>query len=185
MTRFFILTIAFIITASTLQAQSKSKEAEHYIKKYYSLAISSMKEYGIPASITLAQGLLESGNGQSVLAKKSNNHFGIKCKKEWTGAKVYHDDDEAGECFRKYPSVEDSYIDHAVFLTSSSRYSNLFTLPRYDYKAWAHGLKKAGYATNPKYPSLLINLIELYELDNYDRGRAMVPKTKPSKRPSI
>lgn len=183
--RYFILTIFCFLSVLTINAQSKTKEAEHYIKKYSPLAISSMREYGIPASITLAQGLLESGYGQSVLAKKSNNHFGIKCKKEWTGEKVYHDDDAAGECFRKYPCVEDSYTDHAVFLSSSIRYADLFKLPRGDYKGWAHGLKKAGYATNPKYPTLLIGLIELYELNSYDKGLPIIPKTKPSKKPSL
>lgn len=183
--RYFFLTIVCFLSVVTINAQSKTKEAEHYIKKYSPLAISSMREYGIPASITLAQGLLESGYGQSALAKKSNNHFGIKCKKEWEGARVYHDDDEAGECFRKYPSVEDSYTDHALFLSSSNRYADLFKLPRGDYKSWANGLKKAGYATNPKYPSLLIGLIELYELDGYDKGLSMIPRTKPSKKPSL
>lgn len=178
--------IVLLLTISTLTtwSQQKDKNAEHYIKKYSHIAIGNMKEFGIPASVTMAQGLLESGFGLSELAKKSNNHFGIKCKKEWTGEKVYHDDDEAQECFRKYSCVEDSYTDHAVFLSSSKRYANLFMLPRGDYKAWAKGLKAAGYATNPKYPTLLIGMIELYELDNLDRS-PLKPELKTSKIPSV
>lgn len=185
MKKYFALIILFSLSFFSLLAQTKSKDAEQYIKKYSHLAISNMREYGIPASITMAQGLLESGNGLSVLAKKSNNHFGIKCKKDWRGERVFHDDDEAGECFRKYPSVADSYADHAEFLSSSTRYASLFMLKRDDYKGWAHGLKKAGYATNPKYPILLINLIELYELGNLDRGKPIVPKVKPVNKPTI
>lgn len=170
MKKHFLIALLLISSTAITWSQSKNKDAEHYIKKYSHVAIGNMKEFGIPASITMAQGLLESGYGLSELARKSNNHFGIKCKKDWTGEKVYHDDDEAQECFRKYKSVQDSYSDHAVFLSSSKRYAGLFMLPRGDYKAWAKGLKEAGYATNPKYPTLLINMIELYELDNLDRG---------------
>lgn len=127
-----------------------------------------MNKYKIPASITLAQGIFESGWGKSNLAMRSNNHFGIKCKSNWDGLKVYHDDDEKGECFRKYDTVEDSYEDHSTFLVSNVRYAPLFELKTTDYKGWAEGLKKAGYATNPQYASRLINLIELYELHQYD-----------------
>lgn len=164
----FLLTL-FLLSVS---AQSKNADAVKYIAQYAHIAVDNMREYRIPASITMAQGLLESGFGLSVLAKKSNNHFGIKCKKDWTGERVFHDDDEAQECFRKYSCVEDSYADHAVFLTSSQRYAHLFLLPKADFRGWANGLKKAGYATNPKYPSLLINMIELYDLHKLDNPKS-------------
>jgi len=127
-----------------------------------------MVEYKIPASITLAQGIFESGSGTSRLATEANNHFGIKCKKEWTGATIKHDDDEAQECFRKYEKVEDSYNDHSLFLTTRSRYAKLFTLDIMDYKGWARELKAAGYATNPQYPERLISLIERFNLAKQD-----------------
>lgn len=141
---------------------------EDYIRKYQLLAIEEMGRSGIPASIKMAQAILESGNGNSELARKSNNHFGIKCKTGWQGQKVYHDDDERGECFRKYRSVEESYRDHSTFLMTSPRYAFLFKLPRDDYKGWAHGLKQAGYATARHYDNTLIKIIEdnkLYRLD--------------------
>ena len=128
-----------------------------------------MREYGIPASITLAQGILESGAGRGQLSRKSNNHFGIKCHTTWNGARVYHDDDEKGECFRRYEDPDDSFRDHSLFLTSRSRYSKLFDLKKSDYKGWAKGLKKAGYATDPKYPSKLISIIERYDLERFDK----------------
>lgn len=139
-----------------------------YIEKYSDLAVEEMYRSGVPASITLAQGLLESGNGLSELAVKGNNHFGIKCHNAWTGSKVYHDDDEKGECFRKYDSPEESFRDHSDFLRYRDRYRFLFDLEPTDYKGWAHGLRKAGYATDPKYPEKLIRLIEEYELYLYD-----------------
>lgn len=139
-----------------------------YIGTYKNIAIDKMEEYKIPASITLAQGILESGNGLSTLAKKSNNHFGIKCHSGWKGKKVYHDDDKKGECFRKYPSPEGSFNDHSKFLTGRGRYEFLFDLKPDDYKAWAKGLKKAGYATDRKYPKKLISFIETFELYKYD-----------------
>ncbi len=165
--------IVFLIVLTNMlcfmaYSQTTVVKAERYINKYQDIAISNMKNFGIPASITMAQGLLESGYGESQLASKSNNHFGIKCKSNWKGKKVYHDDDEANECFRKYDSVADSYADHGVFLTSSPRYAHLFNLDITDYKGWAKGLKKAGYATNPKYAELLISMIERYELHNLD-----------------
>lgn len=141
-----------------------------YIKNYKDLAIEEMKLYNIPASITLSQGILESSNGESMLATKANNHFGIKCHTSWEGDRVFHDDDEKGECFRKYSNVEDSYRDHSLFLANSSRYSFLFDIPLTNYKSWAKGLKKAGYATNPKYSKLLINIIKRYNLDQYDNS---------------
>ncbi len=142
--------------------------ADEYIARYKDIAISKMKEYKIPASITLAQGLLESGSGNSRLAKEGNNHFGIKCHKGWTGKTIYMDDDEKNECFRKYKNPEQSFHDHSLFLTERARYAFLFDLDIMDYKAWARGLSKAGYATNPRYPELLISLIERNNLHSYD-----------------
>ncbi len=153
----------------------KGMTREQYIAKYSHLAVKKMKEYGIPASITLAQGLLESANGNSTLARKGKNHFGIKCHNNWKGARIYIDDDKRNECFRKYKSVEDSYNDHSEFLKNGTRYSFLFSYSPRDYKSWAKGLKKAGYATNPKYASLLIKIIEEHELFLFDRGKK-VPK---------
>jgi hypothetical protein len=141
---------------------------QEYIDTYKELAMKEMERSGIPASITLAQGILESGDGNSTLARKSNNHFGIKCH-DWKGKSVNHDDDEKGECFRKYKSVEESFHDHSDFLTQRSRYAELFTLKPDDYKAWARGLKKAGYATSPTYAEALIKIIEENELYKYDR----------------
>ncbi|WP_068599052.1 glucosaminidase domain-containing protein [Vaginella massiliensis] len=140
-----------------------------YIRKYAYLAVQEQQLYKIPASIKLAQGLIETGGGQSRLAEQGNNHFGIKCKTEWTGRKIYHNDDAIGECFRVYDDPEQSYRDHSIFLAERPYYKNLFTLDLYDYKAWAYGLKKAGYATNPRYPSMLISRIEKYNLDQFDR----------------
>ena len=140
---------------------------ESYIYQFSAIAKQEMKLYGIPASITLAQGILESANGQGKLTKRSNNHFGIKCN-GWKGAKVYHDDDKAQECFRKYTHAEYSYRDHSLFLFERSRYRFLFDYDLTDYKAWAKGLKKAGYATDPKYPNKLISLIERYKLFSLD-----------------
>ena len=136
-----------------------------------------MKEHGIPASITLAQGILESGAGRSRLATEANNHFGIKCHSDWKGATIHHDDDALQECFRKYSHAKQSYEDHSLFLTTRGRYSFLFDLNKTDYKAWAYGLKKAGYATDPKYPERLIKLIEDYELYAYD-----LPASKQKKK---
>lgn len=157
----------FAILSIGAFAQPLSKTYIQYVNTYNQLAIIQQNEHGIPASITLAQGLLESGAGQSEFARKSNNHFGIKCH-EWTGDKVYHDDDEKGECFRKYEKVLDSYEDHSLFLKNRQRYASLFTLSPTDYESWAHGLKKAGYATDPVYAFKLISLIENYELHKYD-----------------
>lgn len=140
---------------------------QKYIDTYKDLAVEEMHRYGIPASITLAQGIFESGAGQSDLARNGNNHFGIKCH-GWQGRKVYHDDDARGECFRAYDNVRQSYEDHCLFLTQSQRYKPLFSLKITDYKGWAEGLKKAGYATNPQYAQRLIDLIQLYRLYEYD-----------------
>ena len=140
---------------------------ERYILNYASSAMEGMRKYKIPASITLAQGILESASGQGRLAVEANNHFGIKCH-EWTGAKIYHDDDRSQECFRKYEQAASSYEDHSLFLTGRRRYAGLFDLSTDDYRGWAKGLKAAGYATDPRYPSKLIDLIERYELFKYD-----------------
>jgi flagellum-specific peptidoglycan hydrolase FlgJ len=140
----------------------------NYIDDFKDIAKDNMRQHGIPASITLAQGILESGVGQGSLSKRANNHFGIKCHKEWNGPSVRHDDDSAQECFRKYDDPADSYRDHSLFLTTRSRYASLFELPKDDYKAWAKGLRAAGYATDTKYPDKLISLIERYQLNQYD-----------------
>ena len=145
----------------------KILNTEDYVKYYSSIAMDEMVQFGIPASITLAQGILESGAGKGRLAVQANNHFGIKCH-DWNGKKIYHDDDVEQECFRKYDNPEYSYRDHSLFLTNRVRYSFLFDFKRDDYKQWAKGLKKAGYATDPKYPQKLIDLIERYELYKYD-----------------
>ena len=146
---------------------SNDQKIDKYLSKFAPIAIEEMKKYKIPASITLAQGLLESGYGEGRLAVKGNNHFGIKCH-EWNGKKIYHDDDEKQECFRKYDTPEFSYRDHSIFLATRDRYSFLFKLDINNYEKWAKGLKKAGYATDPKYPKKLIDLIERYDLDKYD-----------------
>ena len=156
------------LLAVSLQAQRRNSRSNSYIKEYAPLAVEQMKKYKIPASITLAQGLLESGAGMSTLARKSNNHFGIKCHNTWRGRKVYYDDDARGECFRAYRKVEDSYEDHSEFLTHGARYAFLFDLKITDYKGWAKGLKKAGYATDRSYANRLITIIEDYELYKYD-----------------
>lgn len=160
----------FIATLAEAATQRKIPSYEKYIKTYSALAIEQQKKYKIPASITLAQGLLESGAGQSDLARRSNNHFGIKCHSDWRGGRVYHDDDLRGECFRKYKRVEDSYEDHSKFL-KRSRYDRLFQLKITDYKGWARGLQKCGYATDRAYANKLIKVIEDYELYRYDTGK--------------
>jgi len=181
-TSVFILT--FLMMSVTLLAQEKISP-EAYIDLYKKIAIDKMKEYHIPASITLAQGILESGSGNSRLAQKANNHFGIKCHKGWTGKTFYMDDDAKDECFRKYNKVEDSYRDHSLFLTQRGRYSFLFEYDTKDYKSWAYGLKKAGYATNPKYPQLLIRIIEKYDLAQYDSGKIGKRRHKDKDAPDL
>lgn len=160
----------FILITHYLSAQQLvNSDYGAYIKQYKSTAIREMQMYKIPASITLAQGMIESGCGKSKLALNTSNHFGIKCQNDWPGDTYLHDDDAKNECFRRYNSVDESFRDHSIFLTTRSRYSALFTLPLNDYKGWAYGLKKAGYATNPDYANILIRLIEtnkLYLLDD-------------------
>jgi hypothetical protein len=161
------LVIFLLGVAVSFTSFSQKEKAINYINKYKDVAIEEMKRSGVPASITLAQGMLESGYGESDLCVKSNNHFGIKCKNEWTGDKVYHDDDEKGECFRAYPTASDSYKDHSEFLKSRPWYAFLFKLDATDYEGWAKGLKKAGYATERDYPQRLINMINDYSLQQY------------------
>jgi LysM repeat protein len=161
-----LLVVISIFAATGLQAQRNSDVID-YINAYKEIAIREMQRSGIPASITLAQGIHESMAGKSDLCAKSNNHFGIKCRAEWKGEKVYHDDDARGECFRSYKKAEESYVDHSDFLKNGPRYAFLFSYDPTDYSQWANGLKKAGYATNPKYPQILIKYIEDYNLQQY------------------
>jgi len=155
------------ITANTVP-HTGGFTTESYIKAYKSIAIAQMHKYGIPASIILSQAILESANGNSDLARNANNHFGVKCTSDWHGKTYSHDDERNNECFRSYPNAEASFKDHSEFL-KRARYAKLYDLGSHDYKGWARGLKKAGYATNPQYPQLLINLIENYDLYDYDR----------------
>lgn len=164
--RVLVLILILFTTSQCLISQKNSPE--EYLKKYKEIAIQEMKTYNIPASITLAQGMLESSYGNSYLATEANNHFGIKCHKEWTGEHVSYDDDAKGECFRKYKNALQSFEDHSLFLSTRPRYQSLFDLEITDYKAWAFGLKKAGYATNPKYAEQLIDIIERYKLFQFD-----------------
>ncbi|OSZ76835.1 hypothetical protein CAP36_10390 [Chitinophagaceae bacterium IBVUCB2] len=161
---YFIL--VFVLASSACFGQ-KADVVLNYIETYKELAITEMQRTGVPAAITLAQGIHESGAGSSKLVLASNNHFGIKCKSNWEGESVKHDDDEKKECFRKYPLAEHSYRDHSDFLKNGKRYAFLFELQPTDYVGWANGLKQAGYATNPKYPQVLIKLIESYNLQDY------------------
>jgi flagellum-specific peptidoglycan hydrolase FlgJ len=165
-------------TQSTTKTVVTSNLVDSYIYLYKDIAMSNMKNFGIPASIILAQGILESGAGQSKLATTSNNHFGIKCYTDWKGETTYHDDDTSQECFRKYKNPEESFQDHADIVSKRKRYASLFDLPKGDYQAWAKGLKNAGYATDPNYPEKLINYIERYHLEEYD---AIVLDGKESK----
>lgn len=163
-----IFTLFFLFSPISFSQKLTNADYPLYIQKYKNLAIREMQMFRIPASITLAQGLLESGCGKSELALATNNHFGIKCQKEWTGDTYYYDDDAPNECFRKYKTVDESFRDHSLFLTTRSRYASLFTLEVTDYKGWAKGLKQAGYATNPEYANILIKLIETHKLFQYD-----------------
>jgi LysM repeat protein len=179
--RYILLILFFVVILNSCRSSrpvvsSSAGEASAgpYIERYKDLAISEMKRTGIPASITLAQGMIESDFGRSSLAREGNNHFGIKCHSDWTGATIRHHDDRRNECFRKYKRPEDSYYDHSDFIKSGSRYRFLFDLPSTDYKGWARGLKKAGYATNPVYANMLIRKIEENNLYYYDR-LSMVP----------
>lgn len=168
-----ITALLCILCCLLVQGQVRNKQYEAYIKKYRDIAVEEMRKYHIPASITLAQGLLESGAGQSTLARKSNNHFGIKCGSDWNGKSVRYDDDARNECFRAYKHPKQSYEDHSKFLASRSRYAFLFKLKITDYKGWAKGLKKAGYATDRRYAQRLIDIIELYDLHQYDTKKGL------------
>jgi LysM repeat protein len=167
-----LLCIFFVAASSVVVAQKITPE--EYIATYKDAAIAEMQRSGVPASVTLAQGILETESGNSELVKKSNNHFGIKCKSTWTGESVRHTDDAPNECFRKYASAAESYKDHSDYLKTSPRYAALFELPKGDYKGWAYGLKRAGYATNPRYPQIVISNIEKYNLQQYDDGAVIV-----------
>jgi len=189
--RHFSAFLIGILSVTCSFAQKGEKEhirltRQEYVEEYAGFAVQEMLISGVPASITLAQGILESGDGNSTLAREARNHFGIKCHGMWEGEKYYHDDDAKGECFRVYPTVFDSYRDHSEFLRTRDRYAFLFELNLTDYHGWAHGLKKAGYATNPKYPDLLIKIIDENDLAKYDRMKKP-PKSgekqaKPTKR---
>lgn len=159
-----------VFSIPTMGQMVWNKAYQQYFDRYKDLAIEQMIRYHIPASITLAQGVLESGAGKSELTVRGNNHFGIKCH-GWTGGTIYHDDDERNECFRAYKNAYDSYEDHSKFLSTSSRYSSLFQLKQTDYKGWARGLKACGYATNPRYAIQLIDIIQLYKLYEYDTAK--------------
>jgi LysM repeat protein len=166
----FLFVSIISVSLSIPSVAQKKISSEEYIKRYQGLAVSQMEKFGVPASIILGQGLLESGSGNSTLAVKANNHFGIKCHKTWTGSRIYHDDDAKGECFRKYRTPEKSFQDHSEFLRGARRYAFLFDLDPTDYKGWAYGLKQAGYATDPQYPKKLIRIIEEYKLFALDSG---------------
>lgn len=177
MQKILVILSSFFITIS---CNAQRITAEEYIAQYKDVAISEMKRMGIPAAITLAQGLLETESGNSELVKRSNNHFGIKCKNTWTGASVTHDDDLRGECFRAYVTPEESFQDHSNFLKGNTRYSALFNLDMTDYRGWAYGLKRAGYATNPQYPAILIKNIEQYNLQQYSlKAMSEMPGAAP------
>ena len=178
--------LLFSMAVFCLFAQKRQPDYEDYIKKYKSIAITEQQKYGIPASITLAQGLLESRAGKSTLAVDANNHFGIKCN-DWTGDKIYQDDDQKNECFRKYSTPRESFEDHSAFLAKRSRYATLFALKSDDYKGWANGLQATGYATSHSYASSLINLIELYGLhEQFDEnGKSLTSSSKKKKKKEI
>lgn len=184
MYRYIVAAMMFATFCVGVNGQRMNRQ--QYIAKYSQWAVDEMNKTGIPASITLAQGILESDCGNSELAVGANNHFGIKCHSDWTGERAYHDDDKAQECFRKYDSAAQSFADHSAFLTGKSRYASLFELDRTDYVGWAKGLKKAGYATDPKYADRLIAIIEQECLYDYDRGaKGVATKKVKFNRPAI
>lgn len=164
---------------------TQEQKVKAYLDRFGPIARAEMRQYKIPASITLAQGILESGTGEGILAKVGNNHFGIKCHRGWNGGRMYHDDDAKGECFRTYEDPAESYRDHSVFLSGRQRYAFLFKFHKRDYKAWARGLKKAGYATDPKYPKKLISIIQRYELYRYDTKKGVKAQSDKEYQKSI
>ena len=174
MKNFFLFLVIILVSSCSSLKQTTNNESSVeekiniYIKKYAPAATKNMRFFKIPASITLAQGILESGYGEGTLAKNANNHFGIKCHKDWKGKSIKHDDDEKNECFRSYKNPLRSYRDHSLFLVDRDRYRSLFKLNRKDYRGWALGLKAAGYATDPKYADKLISLIERFKLTRFD-----------------
>ena len=176
------LTALLCVAFSAAAGQKMTKE--QYIQAYKDIAIEQMKKNGVPASIIMAQAILESGNGNGRLAQEANNHFGIKCHKDWTGPTIRHDDDAKQECFRKYADVRGSFEDHSQYLKSNKRYAFLFELPVNDYKDWAYGLKKAGYATNPRYAELLIKQIEDNQLYLLDKGVDITFAQSATKQPT-
>ncbi len=184
MKKFLLFLMASLGLSYLVEAQNADPK-EEYIKKYAPVAVSEMKRTGVPASITLAQGLLESGAGKSRLATKANNHFGIKCHKNWTGKTISHDDDAKGECFRAYDKAEESFKDHSDFLRYYDRYKFLFDYDPKDYKSWCYGLKKAGYATDPKYAIKLIGIVESYNLHRYDNVKVEVISPDLLERPVV
>ena len=167
-----------VAIAAPKRVLTTDEKVYNYLRVFGPIAQREMATYKIPASITLAQGLLESGFGEGRLAVEGNNHFGIKCHRGWEGKRIYHDDDEKGECFRVYKDAGESYRDHSLFLSDRDRYAFLFRLGKKDYRSWARGLKKAGYATDPKYPAKLIRLIERFDLARYDGKKEVVLVTK-------
>ena len=170
----YLFFLVFILSFLSVGAQTRwNAQYQEYVDQWSSVAVEQMNRYRIPASITLAQGLLESGAGRSELAREGNNHFGIKCHNGWTGPTVYKDDDQRNDCFRSYKTARESYEDHSRFLVNGRRYQSLFSLKMTDYKGWARGLKAAGYATNPKYADRLIEIIEVYKLYEYDKGKVV------------
>jgi hypothetical protein len=186
MNRISLVTVLAMLLLPAIVVSQGEITVEEYIDTYKAIAIQEMEKHHIPASITLAQGILESGCGNSELAKQANNHFGIKCHDGWTGKTYQQDDEEKNECFRKYKDAEESYMDHSYFLTTRDRYNFLFELDVTDYKGWAYGLKQAGYATNPRYPEMLIRIIEengLTELDEVGSRQLAVSSHKRSDSP--
>ncbi len=173
MPHIFHALLLLVLSLLPLQAVAQSAAYKNYIDRYSSMAVDQMNRYGIPASITLAQGLLESAAGTSTLARKANNHFGIKCGGRWSGPYILRDDDAQNEKFRVYKSVRESYEDHSLFLKKGQRYAFLFSYKITDYKSWAQGLKKAGYATNPRYAQMIIDVIERNELWRFDNGKRL------------
>jgi len=180
-----VLSAWFLMQSAAAQNSAYDQQVGSYIRKFSPVAIEEMRQYRIPASITLAQAIIESGAGQSRLAKEANNHFGIKCHKEWTGKTFHQDDDRANECFRKYNQPEESFRDHSYFLTQRDRYKSLFSLAVTDYRGWAEGLEKAGYATNRQYAEMLIRMIENYQLDLYDKQDLLSESSVPPGDPDL
>ena len=180
--RKFVVFVAFLLSVSAFSQVRWNQAYQQYVDKYKDIAIEQMQRYRIPASMTLAQGLLERAAGRSELTRNSNNHFGIKCNNGWTGPRTYHDDDMRNDCFRVYSNAFDSYEDHSKFLSTNQRYRSLFNLKTTDYRGWAKGLKAAGYATNPVYAEKLIEIIQLYKLYQYDSAKGfdhfMAERTK-------